>query len=313
LEALLEEAIRTLKPDEQAGIMARFFEGKDFQEMAQMFAISEYAVRKRTSRCLAKLQHFMAKRGARVALPTLIGLLAAARSDAATIPAFNSALRATHAAWKGTAVAEKATVLADHASRLLRYRSLARWSLRVAVPVLLVLIGLWWMWGANRPVTGQIDKLGKAWGALDQLVAQHRRFLRQTPPDTPNYQARVQEEFAAIGLESGRIISGLKPLLAAPDARARLAEFLTAGLDETLTLEPAAKETLFSYIQSRLAKGATLDAGMKEIAQQTQTETTEIKAMLSPRQQQLFDQTYGADGVLLFSYAKVVALRRIGP
>src|SRR5262249_54920676 len=48
MELLLEEALRALRPDEHAGIVARFFEGKDFQEIASMFAISEYAARKRT-------------------------------------------------------------------------------------------------------------------------------------------------------------------------------------------------------------------------------------------------------------------------
>src|SRR2546427_649789 len=45
MELLLEEALQALQPDEQAGIVARFFEGKDFQEMAEMFAISEHAAR----------------------------------------------------------------------------------------------------------------------------------------------------------------------------------------------------------------------------------------------------------------------------
>ena len=49
------------------------------------------------------------------------------------------------------------------------------------------------------------------------------------------------------------------------------------------------------------------------LAQTTQTEAVEIKTMLSPTQRQLFDQVYGADGVLLFSYAKAVALGQIGP
>src|SRR5262249_55814098 len=49
MELLLDEAIQTLRPEEQAGIVARFFEGKDFQEIADMFAISEHAARKRTS------------------------------------------------------------------------------------------------------------------------------------------------------------------------------------------------------------------------------------------------------------------------
>src|SRR5215470_6523186 len=74
MEVLLDEAIQTLRPDEQANIIARFYEGKDFHEIAQMFAISEQAARKRTSRCLDKLRSFLAKRGAKVSLPTLFGL-----------------------------------------------------------------------------------------------------------------------------------------------------------------------------------------------------------------------------------------------
>jgi hypothetical protein len=52
---------------------------------------------------------------------------------------------------------------------------------------------------------------------------------------------------------------------------------------------------------------------MKILAQRTPAEANEIKAILSPEQRQLFDQIYGADGVLLFTYPKVVALGRIGP
>src|SRR5438105_5844487 len=84
MELLLEEAVRALRPDEQAGIVAHFFEGKDFQEIAEMFAISEHAARKRTSRCLAKLQAFMRKRGATVSVPALSGLLLAPDAHAAT-------------------------------------------------------------------------------------------------------------------------------------------------------------------------------------------------------------------------------------
>ena len=70
---------------------------------------------------------------------------------------------------------------------------------------------------------------------------------------------------------------------------------------------------VFSYIEKQLAQGATFSDGMKSLAQATQTEANDIKAMLSPEQRQLFDQVYGADGVLLFSYPKVVALGVIGP
>src|SRR5205807_10562392 len=94
MELLLEEALQALQPDEQAGIVARFFEGKDFQEMAEMFAISEHAARKRTSRCLAKLQTFMAKRGVKVSLPALPGLLAVPWAHEATNQALQSTIHA---------------------------------------------------------------------------------------------------------------------------------------------------------------------------------------------------------------------------
>jgi RNA polymerase sigma-70 factor, ECF subfamily len=316
MEVLLDEAIQALRPDEQASILARFFEGKDFREMAQMFAISEHAARKRTSRCLAKLQVFMQKRRAKVTLETLSGLLIALPPREATNQALESALRATHEVWKGEIAAGNAIALADHALRMLRWRFLGSLSLKVAVPVLAIFIAIWSVREFNPSVTSRVEKLGRDWGAFDTLVAQHRQFLMQTPPNAPNYQARVQNELAAISRESSRIIEQLNPLLAAPDDREdrkRLATFLTAGLTETLKLTPMQKAALFAYVQNRLAEGATLNDAMKSIAQATQTEATEIKAKLSLGQQRLFDQVYGADGVLLFSYPKAVALRRIGP
>jgi len=162
-------------------------------------------------------------------------------------------------------------------------------------------------------VSYRVEKLGKDWGAFDRMVAQHRQYMMQTPPNAPNYQAKVQEDFATIGRESGRIIGKLKPLLKPPDERNRLALFLTAELDETLTLDPSEKEILLSYIQTRLAQGATFDDAMKILAQRAPTEANEIKAILSPGQRQRFDEIYGPDGVLLFSYPKAVALHQIGP
>jgi hypothetical protein len=162
-------------------------------------------------------------------------------------------------------------------------------------------------------VPSRIETLGKAWGALDQLVAQHRQFLMQTPPNTPNYQMKVAEGMGAISRESSRIIVELNPLLQPPNDRTNLAEFFTAEFAKTLSLDSSSKTTLFSYIQFRLAVGATLNDAMKILAETTQTEASEIKAMLSPAQRQLFDQIYGEDGVLLFSYAKAVALGSIGP
>jgi hypothetical protein len=246
-------------------------------------------------------------------LQTLSGLLVVPSVHEATHQALQSAIHATHAAWKGKVAAENAVALANHAARLLRWRFLANLSLKLGLPVLVILLGVWAVWEWNRPVSDRIEKLGRAWGALDQRVAQHRQFLAQTPPNTPNYLAKVQEELGAISRESSRIIGQLNPLLAPPDERTRLANFLTAELVETLNLDAATRTGLFSYVQNRLAPGATFNEGMKALAQTTETEAADIKAMLSPGQRQLFDQVYGADGVLLFSYPKAIALGKIGP
>src|SRR5260221_414197 len=277
MELLLEEAIQALRPDEQAGIVARFFEGKDFREMAEMFAISEHAAPKRTSRCLEKMQGFMGKRGAKVSLPVLFGLLAARPASGATNQALPSALRATHTVWTGKVASENALALAEHAMRLLRWRFLTGLSLRLALSALVIFAGVWAVWEWNRRAPDRIDKLARAWGALDHRVANHRQFLIQTAPNTPNYQAKVQQELEAISRESSQIISELNPLLAPPlDARTRLAKFFTAELGETLNLDLSQKAILFSYIQTRLTPGATLKDGMKALAETTQTEAAEI-------------------------------------
>jgi RNA polymerase sigma factor (sigma-70 family) len=312
MELLLEEALQSLRPDEQAGIVARFFEGRDFPEIAQMFAITEDAARKRSARCLAKLQAFMARRRADVPLPALSALLLAPSPFQSSTQALQSAIQATHALLKGNVAAGNATALAQHALRLLRRRFLAALGLKLALPLLLVFVGVGSVHEWNQRVPKRIEKLGKAWGALDQRIAQHRQYIRQTPPNAPNYQARVQDDLAFFTSESTRVMDQLKPLLASPDERARLAMFLTADLDEALKLEPSKKDMVFLYVQRRLAQGATLNDGMKVLGQTTQAEAAEIKAMLSPSQQQLFDKVYGADGVILFSYPQIVALGQLG-
>jgi hypothetical protein len=255
----------------------------------------------------------MSKRRARVSLEAISGLLLMQPEHEIASQALQSALQATHAVWKGTSAAHNAVALANHALRSLRWRFLGGLGLKLAVLVLLIFIGLWSVSVSNRSGPRRIEKLGQAWGALDRRVAQHRQYLMTTPPNTPGYQARIQEDLAAISGESSGVISQLNPLLAPPDERAHFANFLTAELAKTLNLDRSQKAALFVYIQKRLASGATLNDAMKNLAETTPTEASEIRAMLLPTQRQLFDQIYGADGVLLFSYAKVVALGRIGP
>ena len=313
IEVLLEEALQALRPEELAGIVARFFEGKDFEEIAEMFSITEEAARKRTSRCLAKLQSFMSRRGAKASFQEISNLLMVQPAQEIAQQVLQSTIHVVHAGMRGELADGNVLSLANHAERLLRLRQrfLTRLTVTGAFASLLVCFGLAIL-GWYRSGLGRIERLGQEWGALDSQVAQHRQFLMQTDPNSPNYQARVQSELDLISRQSSRLIRELNVSLVPREERDQLAEFLTAGLSSTMKLDPSKRRTLFLYIQNRLGRGKTVNEALKQLAEGSRTEAADIKQMLTPAQQKLFDNVYGADGVLLFSYAKAGALGRIG-
>ena len=312
MEVLLDEALRSLSPDEQAGIFARFFEGKNFPEIAQAFAITEHAARKRISRCLAKLQTFMQKRRAKVTLETLSGLLIALPTQEAGNQTLQSAIAATHAVWKGKVAVGNAVTLANHAMQLLRWRFLGFLGLRIGVPVLVVSIAAWSVFQWHPPVSYRLNKIGKAWGVIDRRIMDHRRYVMGTPANAPNYNAIVQRQLDDIFPPSKRLMDELKLLIVPPDERKRAEAFFIAEFDAVLKLDHAEKTELSSYVREHLAQGATFHDAMYALGKNTRTETVDIKRMLSPEQQQLFDQAFGEDGVLLFSYAQVTAVGVLG-
>jgi RNA polymerase sigma-70 factor (ECF subfamily) len=312
MEALLDEALRTLSPDEQAGIMARFFEGKDFLEIAQTFAITEHAARKRISRCLAKLQGFMQKRRASVTVEALSGLLIALPTQEAESQTLQSAIAATHAVWKGKVAVGNAITLANHAMQLLRWRFLGSLGLKVGLPVLVLAIGVWSVFQSHPPVSYRLNKVGKAWGVNDRRIMDHRRYVMGTPQNAPNYNATVQGQLNVIYSNSAPLMNELKLLIVPPDERKRAETFFMAEFDAVLKLNHAQKTKLTSYVHEHLAQGATFHDAMFALGKNTRTEAAEIMAMLSPEQQQMFAFTFGADGVLLFSYAQVTAVGVLG-
>jgi RNA polymerase sigma-70 factor (ECF subfamily) len=311
-EVLLDEALRSLSPDEQAGIFARFFEGKNFPEIAVMLSISEEAARKRISRCLAKLQAFMQKRRAKVTLETLSGLLIALPTQEAGSQALQSAIAGAHAVWKGKVAGGNAVTLANHAMQLLRWRFLGSLGLRVAVPVLVIAVAVWSVFQWHPPVSYRLNKIGKAWGIIDRRIMDHRRYVQGTPASAPNYNAIVQGQLNDIFGPSKRLMDDLKPLIVPPDEREHAAAFFMAEFTDVLKLNRGQKAKLAAYLQERLAQGATFHDAMFSLGKKTRAETAEIKAMLSPEQQELFAQYFGDDGVLLFSYAQTTAVGVLG-
>jgi hypothetical protein len=104
----------------------------------------------------------------------------------------------------------------------------------------------------------------------------------------------------------------LKLLILPPDERKRAEAYFMAEFEAVLKLSHVQKTQLSSYVHEHLAQGATFHDAMYALGKNTRTEAGEIKAMLSPDQQQLFDQAFGEDGVLLFSYAQVTAVGVLG-
>ena len=302
LEELLDEALLTLKADEHAGVFARFVEGKNFKEIGQMLAISEDTAQKRISRSLDKLRSFMVKRGAKVPLTTVAGLLGGRAAHEATNKALSSAIHATLSLLKAKPGVGNVAALADRATRLLMWRAAADIALKFALPVLLVVFGASMVHAWGWPTTDRrVEKLGRAWGAVDRRVGDLKQTLATVPISNP----AMQRQLDAIGRDYSSIMADFNPLLVPPNERTRLAIFFSAELDETMKLDTSEKTNLFSLLQNRLAQGGTLKDTLKAFAASIPAQVTQIKAMLSPKQQQLFNQVYGADGLNLFCYAKV--------
>jgi len=223
-----------------------------------------------------------------------------------------SAIAATHAVWKGKVAVGNAVTLANHAIQLLRWRFLSSMGLKVGLPVLVVAIAAWSLFQWHPPVSYRLNKIGKAWGAVDRRVMQHRQYVMTTPQNAPNYNAIVQGQLNDIYGDSKRLMNELKLLIVPPDERQRAEKYFVAEFDSVLKLNHSQKAKLTSYVHEHLAQGATFHDAMYSLGKNTRTEAQEIMAMLTPEQQQLFVVTFGADGVLLFSYAQVTAVGVLG-
>jgi RNA polymerase sigma factor (sigma-70 family) len=316
IEAMLDEALMALPANEQAGVMAHYFEGKNFKEIGGMLAISEDGAQKRVSRSVAKLRAFLLKRGTTVSATAFAGLLMAQFAREAAAEALSSAIQTARAAAKGEIAAGKALALANHATRLLGWRSAVSLSLKAALVVVLAAGGAWeWMgWSIPSPAAfkmsdARIETLGKAWSQMVLQFASLKKAVAEIPPGDPRFQ-QLLKQADTFGKEATRISSELSILLTPPQDRDRVAEFLTVEIGETLKLNPSEKLAFHSFVRDRLAQGATLTGAMKAMTQDLPAEVVQIKAMLSPEERERFDSIYGPDGSGFWDYLKMSAARK---
>ena len=272
-----------------------------------MLAIGEDAAQKRVSRSLDKLRAFLLRRGTKLPLTALTGMLAAGAAGhaaAQTIP------------WTGAGqIAGRVKELADHAMRLLWWRSILARGLKVALVVLL-LAGGFWAWrgwqarpaGAVQAFDPRIEALGQAWSRMVLQFDGLKQRAATMSPNDPGFQALLNE-MNSLGLESKRIRDELAPLLVLPRERDQVAEFLTAEVTATLNLDRFQRAAVQKIVRDRLGRGATLKEAMTNAAGEIPAIAREIKAVLTPDQQQRFDKIYGVDASGFFAYLKAA----IGP
>jgi RNA polymerase sigma factor (sigma-70 family) len=310
MAAILDEALASLPAAEQAGVMAHFFEGKNFKEIGEMLAISEDGAQKRVSRSLAKLRVFLMKRGAKVTLAALAGLLTGEWANQAAAETLPAAIKAAQAAAKEGTAAGKALELADHATRLLGRRAAVSLGVKVAVAVVLIGGGWTWMESSLAPRSTfqvsdpRVETLGKDWSRMVLEFARFKQASAGMPANDPRLQ-QLMAQATPLMKESDRISAELGAVLTPPQDRERLAEFLTVEIGETLNLGQAKKLAFYSFCERRLAQGATLSDAKKAMVQDLPAEMVQIKAMLSPDEQKRFDTIYSADGSGFWVYLKL--------
>jgi RNA polymerase sigma factor (sigma-70 family) len=311
MTAILDEALASLPAAEQAGVMAHFFEGKNFKEIGEMLAISEDGAQKRVSRSVAKLRAFLRRRGAKVTLAAMAGLLTEELANQAAAETLPSAIKAAQAAAKGGTAAGKALALADHATRLLGRRAAVSLCVKMAVAVVLIGGGGWaWKESSLAPHSTfqvsdpRVETLGKDWSRMVLEFARLKEASAGIPPNDPRLQ-QLMAQATPLMNESDRISSALGALLTPPQDRERLAEFLTVEIGETLNLNQAKRLAFYSFCKGRLAQGATLADAKNAMVQDLPAEIVQIKAMLSPDEQKRFDIIYSADGSGFWIYLKI--------
>jgi RNA polymerase sigma factor (sigma-70 family) len=311
IQAVLDDALLALPATEQAGVMAHFYEGKNFKEIGQMLAISEDGAQKRVSRSLVKLRAYLLKRGAKVPMAALAGLLTAQFAHDAAAQTLPSVLQAAQAAAEGKAAAGNALSLANRATRLLRWRAALSLSLKLALPVSLVTGGALAVKEWSSPTRStvrvsdpRIEALAGRWSAMVLQIAGAEKEFARTSPNDPRFQTLLAD-VNTFAQDAAPIRDELNVLLTPPLERDQVAEFLTAEVGETLKLDPTEKRAVFSLVQDRLARGASLTEAMKAMLRDIPAESLQIKTLLSPEHRQRFDSIYGPNGSCLFVYLKI--------
>jgi RNA polymerase sigma-70 factor (ECF subfamily) len=309
-ESLMDEAIFSLSKKEQQCVLAHFFEGRSFREIAQQQHISEEVAQKRVARALEKIRAFLERRGHKVSVAFIRSTFGVKSAPAAHAQLVQAALVAVQAALEGKTEPSASRLLAERVMRALAWRRFAV----VGLPLLLSLLALGGSFlllrdkmmpaPARAPpfpaADNRIERLAKDWSQVVQRAAFLMRFPQGGPPLGDANRAAYERAVALVRSETLRISSELHRVLGEGREHEQFAQFLTIELREVLGLDAVQEADVFAQLHWELSQGATFKDGVASLGSAKVAFGVTLRQRLSLEQQQRFDQTYGADasGVL---------------
>ena len=269
------------------------------------------------TRALEKMRVFLVRRGLKI---VGVAILPAALSEStrAADPALVAGIVQSVAAATAATPATLAFVLAKKAVAILAWKK--RLLLTAKLTALFLAVSTAVAWSAvNRkpnipaaaaipPPAPQIASLAEQWSRVVRDVA----ALIQMPPPAPNTQAaaRYNADYSQVIADTTRIANAFNAFLTPANERVASAEFLALELKNNLNLNTRQQAFAYRVILNALETAPSLKEGLNQLYRNHAAHAPQLRAILSLRQQWLFDSTYRNDGIGLFAFAPTLATGR---
>lgn len=310
---ILNEIIGDLREKDRNAIVLRFFQGKDYRQVAAVLGATEEAAQMRVSRALEKMRKMFARRGVVLSAVALGGVIAAQGTQAAP-----AGLAATVAAGAihGTALTASTLTLAEGTLKIMAWTK-AKLTIGAGVVVLLAFqhhqnaVQARQLAAARQKLDGQAQALAGAESRVQELEQDTASILeteRSQQQDLERLRARRKAAGQSNVAGTGAPATLLSATLSDPDGRESLRQGLLASsrtrwspligelnLDEAKTEKLVGMgadwglknlETVAAFTEGKL----TVDAAVQTEANTEREATNQIRLLLGEEDFAKYDE-----------------------
>lgn len=310
---ILNEIIGDLREKDRNAIVLRFFQGKDYRQVAAVLGATEEAAQMRVSRALEKMRKMFARRGVVLSAVALGGVIAAQGTQAAP-----AGLAATVAAGAihGTALTASTLTLAEGTLKIMAWTK-AKLTIGAGVVVLLAFqhhqnaVQARQLAAARQQLDGQAQALAAAQSRVQELEQDTASILeteRSQQQDLERLRARRKASGQSNVAGTGAPATLLSATLSDPDERESLRQGLLASsrtrwspligelnLDEAKTEKLVGMgadwglknlETVAAFTEGKL----TVDAAVQAEANTEREATNQIRLLLGEEDFAKYDE-----------------------